>query len=217
MSLLFLVVLICLTMWPAPPVTADSTPDASDPPRTSGPLVGSPLGCEDDGPSGPWEFKAQSCSWLYELAPAETNLEKDFAAYWVQMEITPGKGLCAKDLGFNLTRPRGVRIISAVPRHGGRVAEHRSAVTELLVDADGDAPIPGTVSQDVLLAPGRIKVNKSARHYSFRWSGNSPRKVVIAIGIQLAHDRIHPSMFSGWIEGIMFGGGPCRPLTAFER
>ena len=164
---LLLVGLLCTSLsWTAQPVGAED-PNASNPPRVSGPLVGSPLGCEDDGPAGPGEAKWQACSWHYQLA-GDGNFEEDFSAYWLQMEIDPGKGLCAKGMSFKISDLNGVRIVSAVPRRSSRIPKSRSITTELVVDAEGSAPVPGTVAQDGLLGPGRTTVRRDEDSYSYR-------------------------------------------------
>jgi hypothetical protein len=187
-------------------------PDASDPPQTSGPLVGSPFGCEDDGPPGHNEIKAQACSWSYELIPAELDATHDFSAYWLQMEVDPESG-CVKEMFFKVTVPPEMRILSAVPSRSRRIVKSRPMTTQLVVDGDGSAPVPGAVSQDLTSAPGRTFVTSGTRTYSYRWRGNSPHKVVVAIGLQLSHPSLpSDSLFSAWSEGLGFGWGSCRPI-----
>lgn len=205
-----LVGLLCAAVsWPAQPAAAQD-PDASNPPRVSGPLVGSPLGCEDNGPAAPGEAKGQSCSWLYDLVPAESNLEENFSAYWVQMEIDPGKGWCAKEMSFTMSAPSDGRIVSAAPDRGGRIGKSRLTTTELIVDAEGAAPLPGTVAQDVKPGRGRVTVTMDESVYSYRWRGNSRDKVVLAVGIQMTHAGLPPELFSTWSEGMSFTMGSCR-------
>lgn len=210
---LLLIGLLCATVsWPAQPAAAQD-PDASNPPRVSGPLVGSPFGCEDNGPAAPGEAKGQSCSWLYDLVPAESNPEEDFSAYWVQMEIDPGKGFCAKEMSFRMSAPSGGRIVSAAPDRDRRITKSRLTTTELIVNADGAAPIPGAVAQDVKPGRGRVTVTVNENAYSYRWKGNSRHKVVLAVGIQLTHAGLPPDLFSSWSEGMSFTMGSCRTPT----
>lgn len=204
---------VATTVLGLPYPVAANDPDASDPPRTSGPLVGLSMPCEDNGPAGPGEAKGQSCSWFYDLAPAETNLGEDFSAYWIQMEIDPGKGWCAKKLTFELSAPSDGRIVSAAPDRGRRIAKGRVTTAELIVDAEGAAPVPGTVAQDVKPGRGRITVKMNEDHYMFRWRGNSPDKVMVAVGVQLSHGRLPPELVYSWQEGVGFATGTCREPT----
>jgi len=208
-----LVSLLCATaLLSAGPVSAED-PDASIPPRVSGPLLGIPFECEDNGPAGAHQAKAQTCSWSYDLIPAETNLLEDFFAYWIQIEIDPGKGFCAKEIEFEMTGPNGGRIVSAMPDKSRRVAKRRPAVTELVVDADKAAPFPGTISNDVLYQPGRVSVQLNADRYSFTWRGNSRDKVMVAIGVQMTQPLVVPRIFSFYAESVGVMMGSCRPIT----
>jgi hypothetical protein len=202
-------VALAVLMVHAAPVSADD-PDASKAPRVFGPLIGTPLDCEDDGPPGKGESKGQACGWSYELAPAESNLEEDFYANWIQIEIDPGPGAwCAKAIIFRMKTGADARIVSAVPDHSGEAP--RSSVTEFEVDADGAAPVPGTISQDVLPARGKVSVSMDDRHYSYAWEGNSGHKVMVAIGVQLASPQ--PLDFSlEDSETIGMGMGLCHTL-----
>lgn len=206
---LSLVAGLCLALLGATsPVGADDF-DASDPPRTSGPLVGSPFGCDDNGPAKPHETRGQACSWAYDLVPAQTNATEDFSAYWVQIEVDPGKHWCVKEVSFKVTAPNHVRIVSAVPARGHRIARAKGMTSRLVVDAEGTAPVPGVVSQGLSTTPGRTTVDVGHRRYSYRWRGNSADKLGVAIGLQLAGQRLSPELFRVWSEGIGFIVGTC--------
>lgn len=198
-----------LFVFPASPASANE-PDASHAPRTSGPLVGVPWPCEDNGPAEPGEAKGQSCSWAYELAPAETNAGEDFSAFWIQMEIDPGKGWCAKEMRFELTAPTDGRIVSAAPDRGSRITKSSPSTTELVVDGEAAAPVPGTIAQDIGLTSGRTKVEVDEDHYSFVWRGNSRTKVMVAIGVQFAHNRVPPETFYSFSGSEGAAMGSCR-------
>lgn len=204
-----IVLLSVLLLLPAVGVAADG-PDASDDPRVSGPLVGVPWPCEDNGPAGPNEAKGQSCSWSYDLIPAETDTGADFSALWIQMEIDPGKGWCAQQMHLELEAPSGSRIVSAVPDRGGRMTKSSPSVSELVVDGDGSAPLPGTIGQDIDLTSGRTKISFDEDHYRFVWRGNSRNKVMVAIGLQFAHSRPPSELFSFYSGSEGAGMGSCR-------
>lgn len=194
------------------PAAADD-PDASQPPRTSGPLFGIALPCEDNGPARRGEATGQSCSWSYELLPADTDPDLDYWAYWFQMEIDPGTGMCAQHLMFEFDAPSDGSIVSAVPNKGGRIRSRSITTTELIVDGGGSALVPGTIAQDVAPARGRTTVNIDERHYRYVWRGNSRDKVMIAVGIQLSSRRLPPELITTWSEGSGFGMGSCRPMV----
>lgn len=210
------VALAALLVLPAAPSRADA-PDASRPPQTSGPLVSVPTTCEDNGPARGHEMKGQSCDWSYELVPAETDVDDDFEAWWIQIEVDPGKGWCAMDLSVEVSAPSDGRIVSAVPDHGGRIDNGAAAITSLLVDGGGSAPVPGTISQTVAPARGRTTVTLTDDHYSFRWRGHSKNKVMFAVGVQVAHGRTPLQLTYTQSGGFGFGGGSCRPMTLRVR
>ncbi|MEA2459986.1 MAG: hypothetical protein QOH90_163 [Actinomycetota bacterium] len=195
------------------PVSADDY-DASDPPKTSGPLIGSPIGCEDDGPAHAGRSKGQTCSWSYQLVPAETAVGEDFSAYWLQMEITPGRGVCAKQMSFSLTLPADARIVSAVPARSSKVSRIRPISPKLVVDGGGTAPLPGTVSQDLNSAPGRIGIRIEPHRYFFTWIGNSREKAEVAIGLQIAGRSLPPNLISAWSETLGLVVGTCSSHAA---
>jgi hypothetical protein len=167
------------------------------------------LPCEDNGPAGPNEFKFQSCGWTYELAPAETNTGEDFTALWVQMEIDPGPE-CAQMMLFRMKVPKNARVVSGVPDRTGRIRRASApTTTELVVDGDGAAPLPGTVAQDVAMSSGRAYVEISEREYRYFWIGNASEKVNLAIGVQIAHEVSLDEWFASWSEQVGAGGGTC--------
>ena len=196
---------------------AAEDPDASRPPTTSGPILGVAFPCEDNGRASRNEVKGQSCSWTYHLVPADTDAQDDFGAYWFQMELDPGKGMCAKQLRFELDAPSNGRIVSAVPADSGRIRSRSIATTELVVDGGGTAVAPGTISQEVAQAPGRVRVSLDGNHYSYEWTGNSRDKVMVAIGIQLSSRRLPPEFFASWSEGEGAGMGSCRVTPTMIR
>ncbi|HYO60402.1 MAG TPA: hypothetical protein VEU29_00705 [Actinomycetota bacterium] len=198
-------------LWlPAAPAAA--APDASQPPRTSGPLIGVPLPCEDNGTAGRGEVHGQSCSWSYELAPADTDPARDFSAYWTQIEIDPGKGMCAHRIVFGVELEGDARIVSAAPAKGSR--GDAAGVTQLVVDGDGAAPVPGTIEQDVSVPSGRSKVRVDESSYRYVWTGNSKDKVVIALGVQMSHGRVPPDPETSMSVRTGSGGGSCSPAIA---
>ncbi len=187
-------------------------PDASDPPRSSGPLVALPYECEDNGPARPSETQGQSCSWTYELAPVHTEPQRQFSAYWIQMEIDPADGECALELMFELEVPDSVEIISASAERNRRISQRTNPIAELVVDAGGAAPVPGTVSQQTMVETGRETVDLTKHSYSYTWTGTSKTKVMLAIGVQLAYRTVPPEFYYEWSEGYGMGWGSCRPM-----
>ena len=194
--------------------TAHSAPaDASTPPRTSGPVVGAAIPCEDNGPAGRNEAKGQACSWSYQLLPVDTSASEDFRVYWIQMEIDPGKGMCAHELSFGMTQPEPGAIVSAMPDKDRRIDSYTEEVATFSVDAAGTAPVPAVLEQDVALGKGRISVELDENSYSFRWRGNSKKKVMFAIGVELSNDSGPPDLFYTWEESQGGAMGSCRPLS----
>jgi hypothetical protein len=203
--------LVLLLAGASGPSAGETDPDASRSPRVSGPLLGFPFDCEDNGPADPGETRGQSCTWSYELAPIETDVEHDFSAYWVQMEIEPSKGSCALELIFDLELPDSATLISATHEKNRRIKKNTEQLSRLLVDGGGTAPVPGTIEQDVAVPKGREKIKMRERGYRYRWIGRSRDKVVVAIGLQIAHRSTPPEFFYTTSEGHGMGWGSCRP------
>lgn len=155
-----------------------------------------------------------SCAWYYELLPIETNVSQDFAALWVQMEIDPGKA-CVHEIGFEVKAPKEVRLVSAAPAES-HVTDPSIGTARLVVDGDGAAPVPGVIEQDVALAPGFVSAELGEHHYRFLWTGNTRRRVMVAIGVQLADDTIPKSLIQTWSESLRYQWGDCRAWR-FDR
>lgn len=155
-------------------------------------------------------MKGQACGWAYQLAPAETDADEDFSAVWIQIEIDPGPG-CASLMAFELTLPPGARIVSAVPSSDGRARE-LPTTTEIIVDGDGGAPVPGVIAQDIAPESGTVSVSLFKRRFRYVWLGRSRDKIAAAIGVQLAHKAPLDSWFAQWSEMVAMGGGSCRPM-----
>jgi hypothetical protein len=159
----------------------------------------------------------QSCSWSYDLLPAESNATEDYSAYWVQIEVDPGKGECARMILFEMDAPGDGRIVSAVPDKTVRSSEAHPATTELIVDGGGTAPVPGAISKEVIVPTGKTTVDFDEDHYSAMWWGKSRDKVMIAFGVQYTHTSVPPELFYSWSESQGMGGGSCRPITLRVR
>ena len=203
--------LVIVLGMPGPPLSARN-PDASDAPQTSGPLVASPFGCQDDGPRQPNESQGQACSWSYKLLPIEADAGNDFSAYWLQMELDPARGECVKEMSLDIELPPEIEIVSASPSRSSRTAKTRPSTTRLVVDGGGTAPIPGTISQSITAVRGRTFVRRNAHSYSYTWRGNAPHKVVVAIGLQMSESSIPKGLLSTWTEGGGWGWGFCKPM-----
>jgi hypothetical protein len=172
--------------------------------------VGSPFGCEDDGPPEHGGTRSQVCAWSYDLVPAETNATEDFAGYWVQIEVDPAPGWCVYGIHFETTGPDSGRLVSATPE-GGKTGG--DTTVELSVDADGAAPVPGTIAQDLSLPKGRVRTKLAPHHFSYVWSGKSRDKVVVALGVQVAYEFPPESLIYMWSEGVGVEFGTCRPTV----
>lgn len=199
---LFLVVSLLLGLAAAPARAAD---DATDPPTATGPLLAGEQLC-DESPTG---LRSQSCSWWFDLAPAHTNPAEDYFAYWFQLELDPPRGMCATDIQFGLDLPDGMRIASATPDRSARVRRAEPAVTRLEVDAEGGALVTGSVENELTAAPGRVDAGFSPGGYGYSWRGSWPGKLVVAVGMQIAGERIPQDVVYQWFGGEGFGVGAC--------
>ncbi len=187
-------------------------PPAGAWPTTSGPLVARSVRCDDDrGPSGSLMW---NCDSWFELLPAETNALEDYSVYWAVVGIDPGLGWCATHLEFAIELPSSARVVSAVPERGGVVHREGSVKTELLVDAEGTAPVPGEIYENATARRGRTVVRWGLRGYAYRWTGRSPRELYSVIGLQIAGRRIPPQLLNLSLEGMRWDVETCEPASA---
>jgi hypothetical protein len=188
------------------PASAAPARDASEPPRTSGPLYRSPFGCEDNGPGRPGESRMQVCVWSYDLLPAETNAAEDYSVYWAQFEADPARGSCIYDVRYETSAPASARMVSAAPEDGGTGG---MTTVELNVDAEGSGPMTGIVAQDLALPKGRIRTRLRPDSFSYHWSGKTSAKLVLAMGVQMA-SPVPPELIGARSESLSLSTGPCR-------
>ena len=128
--------------------------EASDGPTSSGPLVRRTVSCDENSDfSTGW-----SCSSWFELLPAETNVTEDYSAFWVNLGIEPDPGWCARSLSFSAEFPSTARVVSVVPGDDARFPRARTMLTELVVDAEGGAPVPGRIEEEARIGAGRVEV-----------------------------------------------------------
>jgi hypothetical protein len=107
--------------------------------------------------------------------------------------------------------------VSASAEENRRIDRSSQPIAELIVDGDGSAPVPGTVSQDIMVTEGRERVRMTDHTYSYTWSGSSKSKVMVAIGLQLSYRSVPPEFFYSWSEGQGVGWGSCRPIILRAR
>lgn len=179
--------------------------DASEAPRTSGPLIATNEACGEDESSPMGGLRTQTCVWTF-VAPAETEASEDFTSYWVQIEAEPARDWCVLGLGFDSTGPDVGRIVTGVPGSG----KTGGKTTVELVVAAGAAVTPGAVAQDLVQPKGRVRTTLDPDLFTYRWKGRSSKKVVVAMGLQLAYP-VPPPVITQWIEGTHFYYGACRP------
>lgn len=197
--------LVLALTFPAPASAAAR--DASDPPRVSGPLVDlAPGECEDGGSLAPGSTRLEMCAWLYDLVPAETNALEDYGAYWIQIDVEPAQGTCVYGVDFGTSGPIEGRIVSSAPRTSGTGGE---TTVELTVDAEGAALAEGQIAQDLSLPKGRIRTHTDADAFAFRWKGKTAKKLVLAMGIQVANP-FPPPVLTTWFESVGLLTGSCR-------
>ena len=173
---------------------------ASDPPHVSGPLIGSQHSCAQHEAPQPSQIVVQSCSWIYRLAPLHTRPSEDYEAYWVQLEIDPGRQTCAGKIVFRLSVPRDARILSTTPNHSSLFRSPRTTALSLEVDANGAAPIPGVIRQTFLQRRRYVRVRSDHHQYVYTWWGRSRQTVMAAIGMELSHDTVPPTLSINWSE-----------------
>lgn len=200
----FVVLSLLLGLAVAPARAAD---DARDPPTATGPMFEGEQLCYES----PSRLRSQTCSWWFDLAPAHANPVEDYSAYWFQLELTPPRGMCATAVEFGIGLPDEMRIVSATPDRPGRIRRSEPAVTRLEVDADGGALLPGSVENELTAVPGTVDAEFDADigGYGFAWRGSWPGKVVFALGLQIAGERIPRDLFYTWFGAEGFEVGTC--------
>ena len=191
-------VIVLASLLSSPPAAAHHWRDG---PSVSGPLVPwlwPVCGTRDVEQHPGYKVVAEvhACLWQFYLPPAaETDLTGDYWAYWIVAQLDPRPGYCIK-----------MMRIWGFPGDDGRMTEHEGPSTgpaggrtqvRLLVDAEGHAPVPGTLSMAARLPEGTIR----EREESVQWKGLTRKTLEIPIG------------FEGWADLDRYDGDDIGATT----
>ncbi|HVM34445.1 MAG TPA: hypothetical protein VM784_03790 [Actinomycetota bacterium] len=168
---------------------------ARDEPNVAGPLAPDPElhSCDSKKTRAKGKVVAAFtiCLQWYRLAPeSEADPLNDYGALWVRARANSKNGWCATRVKLETELPAEGTLAKA-PRPGRKIEARRGdkETTSLLsVDAQGDAPDPGTIEQSYLVRPGTLRVtfDDETRTYRLKWNGLSRKAVAFATGIELS-------------------------------
>lgn len=199
-----LVALLAVTLGSLPAHAGQT--DASTPPEVSGPILEGDTYCEARevrakrvGSLGSIEV----CVFYYSLLPAETDPTNDFEVTWMQFEMMPAPGWCVSSTMTELDVPSDMKMVSATPTDDERTAKARAMTVSLAVDGGGKAPMPGEISQDITLMPGRLDTKLTRKQISLEWKGQSAEPVMLALGIQASRYVVPELVYN---QGAGLGG-----------
>jgi hypothetical protein len=188
------VVAVSLLVVPIAPAAARQM-RARDEPSVTGPLEPDPElhSCDSKKTRAEGEVVAAFtiCLQWYRLSPErEADPLNDYGALWVRARANSKNGWCATRVKLETTLP-SEGTLSKAPRAGSKIEAKRGdkkTTSMLAVDAQGDAPEPGTIEQSYLLRPGtlRVTLRDDTRTYRLRWDGLSRKAVAFATGIELS-------------------------------
>jgi hypothetical protein len=175
------------------PAASAAQMDAREKPSVKGPLTTSDelKNCKSKRQRSDGELVARFkvCTSYYIFDPAqETNANRDYGAYWIQVNINSTNGWCSRVVKTNLSLPNGVHQKAPKPGTSVKRGRVRSYTTKLRVDAQGAAVDDGVIKNSVRLWPGRLRAvtRNDGNTYRLRWAGNSAAKLAFAAGLELS-------------------------------
>jgi hypothetical protein len=188
-----LVLLLTLGLLAAAVPASAAQLEASDGPRSRGPLRQDRKKCIRDvrrTPGGQVIARFALCRWFFRFrADRETNPNRNFGAWWVQAAVDAENGWCTKVTRVDSNLPDGWKGVA--PKLGADPRGPQTYTTRLKVDAQGATTNPGRLSQDFMIRQGRMTAFRPAPgRYRLRWDGRpTPKKLSYAVGIEMSYPQ----------------------------
>jgi hypothetical protein len=187
---LLLLVLVLLAA-PSPAFAAQL--DASDGPRTRGPLTKVSKRCIRDvkrSDGGQVIAKFALCRWFFRFRPSrETNPNRNFGAWWMQGVVDAQNGWCTKWTKANTNLPDGWKGVA--PKLGTDRRGPQTYTSRLVIDAQGATATPGRLSQDFIIRRGKMTAFRPRpSRYRVKWEGRpTPDKLAYAYGVEMSYPQ----------------------------
>jgi hypothetical protein len=186
------VVFACLAVLGGPAAQAAGQMRADDPPTVEGYFYSDPSQqCDDQTlkSDGKPVIKVAFCIFFFGFDPVwELDFSSDYGVVWAQATFDALPGYCTSQLSFYVEMPDGTLLYERAPREPMRVRKRTPLTVDVNATAGGTAIVPGRISQDVQLLPGRMTPtgNEAEPKVGVAWKGRSPAKLAFATGAEVS-------------------------------
>jgi hypothetical protein len=184
--------------------------DASNRPRTSGPLTTRDRfhDCQTrvERFEGEIAGRFKICYWYFLYDPDHESSALNYAGFWAQGTVTPVGEWCVRRARFDLELPALRHVHERAPQAGTviRTSSSRRYTTRLKVDAQGQGDQNGFIANTFRVFANRMMVLRTDRGRTHRmaWSGGSGRTVAFASGVELSYrpgrqlPTVNPNLFA---------------------
>jgi hypothetical protein len=138
--------------------------------------------------SGTPIMRFKVCSGYYLFDPdKESGSNKDFGAFWFQVNADAINGYCARSITIDLDFTNGVH--TRAPKLGTfeKAKKQEPFTTKLKVDAEGKADKPGTLKNTFKLLRGRMRsLMADENTFRLKWQGRAKDRLAFATGLELS-------------------------------
>ena len=166
---------------------------ANDPPTVEGEFYDEPdQQCDEQTlkSDGKPVIKVAFCIFFFGFdALYELDLNNDYGVVWAQATFDALPGYCTSELSFYVEMPDGTSIYERMPGKPMTTKKKRAPAMFLLnATAGGTAVVPGWVSQDLYLLPGKITPtgSESEPRVGLAWKGRTPHKLAFVTGAEVS-------------------------------
>jgi hypothetical protein len=186
------VVLACLATLGVPAAHAAGQLRADDPPTAQGNFYPDPdRQCDEQTlkSDGKPVIKVAFCIFFFSWDPLyELDLDNDYGVVWAQATFDALPGYCTSELSFYVEMPDGTLLYDRAPRDPVTTKKRTPATVVVQATAGGSALVPGQVSQDLQLLPGKTRPTGSEDEpkVGVAWKGRTPAKLAFATGAEVA-------------------------------
>ena len=185
--------LVCLAMLGGPAaLAAPRQLAADDPPTVQGNFYSDPdQQCDEQTlkSNGKPVIKVAFCIFFFAFDPLyEIDLDEDYGVVWAQATFDALPGYCTSELSFYVETAEGATVYERAPTEPVTAKKRTPLTVEVNATAGGNALVPGQISQDFQLLPGKMTPTGSDedRRVGVAWQGRSASKLAFATGAEVS-------------------------------
>lgn len=164
---------------------------ADDPPAVQGNFYPEPdQQCDEQTlkSNGKPVIEVAFCIFFYAFDPLyEIDLQDDYGVVWAQATFDALPGYCTSELSFYVEMPEATPMYERTPSKPVTAKKRTPLTLEVNALAGGNALVPGRISQDLQLLPGKMSPTGGENgRVGVAWKGRSSQKLAFATGAEVS-------------------------------